>query len=133
MIFAYLLEGNAEFGQQSRAAYEAITRRGDTICTSVFTVGELLVLPRKKSDHRIISAIQGFMQGGEVELLPFTLNTAVLYSEVRAESRLKAADAIHVATAIAARANFFLTNDKELQKQKISGIPYIMGLDGKYF
>jgi len=133
MIFAYLLEGNAEFGNQSRAAYEAITRKGDTICTSVFTVGELLVLPKKKGDHRIISAIQGFMQGGEVELLPFTINTAVLYSEVRAENKLKAADAIHVATAIAAHAIIFLTNDKDLQRQNIRGIPYVIGLDGKYF
>ena len=133
MVFAYLLEGNADFGPQARAAYEAITNRGDTICTSVFTVGELLVLPKKKGDHRIISAISGFMQSGDIELLPFTINTAEQYSEVRAASRLKAADAIHVATAKLAQVNFFLTNDKEILGQKMRGIPYFVGLDGRIF
>jgi predicted nucleic acid-binding protein len=133
MVFAYLLEGNAEFGPQTRAAYETITGRGDTICTSVFTLGELLVLPKKRGDQRVISAITGFMQSGEVELLPFTANTAEQYSEVRAASRLKAADAIHVSTAQLAQVNFFLTNDREIQKQKMFGIPYFVGLDGRFF
>lgn len=133
MVFAYLLEGNAEFGPQTRAAYEAITGRGDTICTSVFTLGELLVLPKKRGDQRVISAITGFMQSGQVELLPFTANTAEQYSEVRAASRLKAADAIHVATAQLAQVGFFLTNDREIQKQKMFGIPYFVGLDGRFF
>jgi predicted nucleic acid-binding protein len=133
MVFAYLLEGNAEFGPQTRAAYEAITGRGDTICTSVFTLGELLVLPKKRRDQPVISAITGFMQSGEVELLPFTADTAEQYSEVRAASRLKAADAIHVATAQLAQVNFFLTNDREIQKQKMFGIPYFVGLDGRLF
>jgi len=133
MVFAYLLEGNADFGPQARTAYEAMMSRGDTICTSVFTVGELLVLPKKKGNQRVISAITGFMLSGAIELLPFTIKTAEQYSEVRAVSQLKAADAIHVATAQLGQVNFFLTNDIEILKQRIHGIPYFVGLDGRLF
>ena len=74
------------------------------------------------------------MLGGEIELLPFTAETAVQYSAVRAQTRLKAADAIHAATAILAKADLFVTNDQGIRKQAIPcGFPFIAGLDGKIF
>jgi predicted nucleic acid-binding protein len=78
-------------------------------------------------------SIRQFMRGGEIELLPFTAETAEQYSAVRAETRLKAADAIHVATAILASVNLFVTNDRDIRKQTIPGLPLIAGLDGKIF
>jgi predicted nucleic acid-binding protein len=133
MLFAYILEGNPIFGKQTREAYEAFMRRGDTICTSVFTLGEILVRPRAVKDNKTYSAIRNFMRGGEIELLPFTAETAEQYSEIRAESRLKAADAIHAASAVVAQVTVFVTNDFEIQKQNIRGLPMIVGLDGKIF
>ena len=73
------------------------------------------------------------MRSGEIELLPFTADIAEEYSNIRATTRLKAADAIHVATAIQAKADIFLTNNFEIQKQKIPGLRLIVGLDGKLF
>ena len=133
MLFAYILEGNPVFGEPTRAAYEAFMRRGDTICTSVFTLGEVLVRPKAVKDAATYSAIRSFMRGGEIELLPFTAETAEQYSHVRAETRLKAADAIHAATAIVAQVTVFVTNDHEIRKQNIPGLPMIVGLDGKIF
>lgn len=133
MVFVYLLEGNPQFGGMAQEAYEACLRRNDTICTSVFTFGELLVLPRRKEDHRVVNELTEFMQGGEIELVPFTLDVADHYSRVRAGLRLKAADAIHVATAITARADVFVTNDEGIRRQQIASIPFVVGLDGKIF
>jgi predicted nucleic acid-binding protein len=133
MVFVYLLEGNPQFGEMAREAYQACLRRNDTICTSVFTFGELLVLPRRREDHRIVHELTDFMQSGEIELVPFTLDTADHYSRVRTGLRLKAADAIHVATAITARADVFVTNDEEIRRQQIGFIPFVVGLDGKIF
>jgi predicted nucleic acid-binding protein len=133
MLFAYILEGNKVFGQQTREAYEAFVRRGDSICTSVFTLGEILVRPRAVGDRTAYEAIRSFMRGGEIELLPFTAETAEQYSHVRALTRLKAADAIHAATAIVANVQLFVTNDQDFRKQQIPGLPLLAGLDGKIF
>ncbi len=133
MVFVYLLEGNPQLGGMAREAYEACLRRNDTICTSVFTFGELLVLPRRKDDHRVVNELTEFMQSGEIELVPFTIDVADEYSRVRAGLLLKAADAIHVATAITARADVFVTNDEGIRRQRISSIPFVVGLDGKIF
>jgi predicted nucleic acid-binding protein len=133
MLFAYILEGNPVFGQRTREAYEAFMSHGDTICTSVFTLGEVLVKPKMIRDGAVCSAIRDFMRGGEIELLPFTADTAEKYSSVRAQTRLKAADAIHAATAIEFKADLFVTNDFEFRKQKVPGLPLVAGLDGKIF
>jgi predicted nucleic acid-binding protein len=133
MLFAYILEGNPDFGKQTREAYKTFIERGDTICTSVFTLGEILVRPRMVKNDAAYDSIRQFMRGGEIELLPFTAETAEQYSAVRAETRLKAADAIHVATAILASVNLFVTNDRDIRKQTIPGLPLIAGLDGKIF
>ncbi len=133
MTFVYLLEGHMEFGPQVRTVYESITHGGDKICTSVFTVGELLVRPREKADYNAISLISKFMQSGEIELLPFAFSTAEQYGNVRASARVKPADAIHLSTAILANVKFFLTNDHDLLKLKMPGLPLMVGLDGKIF
>lgn len=133
MLFAYILEGNPVFGQAAREAYRGFLRRGDTICTSVFTLGEILVRPRMVKDEAAYDSIRSFMRGGEIELLPFTAETAEQYSAVRAQTRLKAADAIHAASAILASVHLFVTNDLEIRKQRIPGLPLIAGLDGKVF
>jgi predicted nucleic acid-binding protein len=133
MLFAYILEANPTFGKRTREAYETFVNRGDTICTSVFTLGEILVRPKMVKDDLAYRSIRDFMRGGEIELLPFSAETAEQYSVIRAGTKLKAADAIHAATAILADVSLFLTNDLELKKQKIQGLPFIAGLDGKIF
>jgi predicted nucleic acid-binding protein len=133
MLFAYVLEGNQDFGQATQRAYLEFLRRGDKICTSVFTLGEILVKPRMVKDAAAFDSIRRFMRGGEIELLPFTADTAEQYSSVRAQTRLKAADAIHAATAIVANVQLFVTNDQDFRKQQIPGLPFIAGLDGKIF
>ena len=58
MLFAYILEGNAVFGKATRQAYEAFLQRGDMICTSVFTLGEVLVRPRMLKDDAACDSIR---------------------------------------------------------------------------
>jgi predicted nucleic acid-binding protein len=73
------------------------------------------------------------MHSGEIELLPFTAETAEQYSLVRAQTRLEAADAIHAASAVLAQVHLFVTNDLDIRKQKIPGLPFVAGIDGKIF
>ena len=132
-LFIYLHEDHPEFGPQVRRIYEALIARNDTLCTSVFTVGEVLTLPLRMKDQAAYAVISDSILSGEVELLPFTLAMAQRFAQIRAISSLKAGDAIHLATAIETRVNLFVTNDHQLQKLQVPEKPFTVGLDGKLF
>jgi predicted nucleic acid-binding protein len=132
-LFIYLHEGHPEFGPFVRRIYESIIARNDTLCTSVFTIGEVLTLPLRMKDDTAIAAIRDSMLSGEVELIPYTLAMAQRYAEIRAAVQVKPADALHFATAIETRVSLFITNDHQLQKLEFSEKPWTVGLDGKLF
>lgn len=133
MLFLYLMEGNAEFGPRVRQIYQEMTKREDGLCTSVFTVGEVLIGPQKAEATKEISKVKDYFERGDIELIPFTTKTAETYAEIRAKNSVSPADAIHLASAAEARSNLFLTNDRKLQRLRIPGIQFIVGLDGVVF
>ncbi len=131
MLFIYLLDANPVFGERVQRLHEAMLRRGDILCTSIFTVGEVLTGPRKRNDAAGISGLKRFFRSKEVEILPFAIEAADRYSMIRAEARVSQADGIHLATAAAAGVDVFVTNDGELRKLVIPGIRFFADLDGK--
>lgn len=132
-LFIYLHEGHPTFGPRVQRIYEELIARNDALCTSVFTVGEVLTLPLRMKDDAAVAAISESMLSGEIELLPFTLAMAQRYGKIRAASSLKAADALHLATAIESKASLFVTNDHQLQRLQVPEKPFTVGLDGKLF
>jgi predicted nucleic acid-binding protein len=106
-------------------------RRGDGLCTSVFTLGEVLTGPRKRNDIQGIQGIKQFFAGNEIELLPFSLDAADRYSTIRAAAKVHQADAIHLATAAQAGVDLFVTNDKRLWTLTVPGIRFFADLSGK--
>jgi len=131
MLFVYFLEGHAQFGPRVRQIHQEMTRRGDSLCTSIFTVGEMLTGPEKTKAVAGVKETREFFESEEVELIPFTIRTAEAYAKIRAANAVLPADAIHLASAAEARIDLFLTNDKKLQRLNIPGIKFIAGLDGK--
>jgi predicted nucleic acid-binding protein len=131
MLFIYFLEGHPQFGPRVQQIHQEMIRRGDTLCTSTFTVGEILIGPQKVKASAKVIEMKDYFESDEMELIPFTMNTAELYSRIRADNSILPADAIHLASAAHARSDLFLTNDKKLQRLNIPGIKFIAGLDGK--
>ena len=131
MVFIYLLEANPVFGPRVRVMHEGMLRRGDILCTSVFTVGEVLTGPRKRNDLAAVGALKKLFGGNEIEILPFTIESADRYSMIRAGGRVRQADGIHLATAAAAGVDLFVTNDDELRKLSVQGIRFFADVDGK--
>jgi predicted nucleic acid-binding protein len=130
MLFIYLIEGNPQYGPRVKAIHEEMVRRGDTLCTSVFTLGEVLTGPRKVGAETVVDPVRRFfLNSGRVHLLPFTVETSDRYSVIRAEAGARSADAIHLACAAEAGVELFITHDKTLQKLTITGIHFITGLD----
>jgi predicted nucleic acid-binding protein len=132
-LFIYMHEGHPEFGPRVKQIYESMIARNDKLCTSVFTIGEVLTLPLRLKDESALAVIRESMLSGEVELLPFTLQTAERYAQIRAISSMKPADALHLATAIETKVNLFITNDQKLWKLTLPDKPLTVNLDGKLF
>jgi predicted nucleic acid-binding protein len=133
ILFVYLIEDNHDFADTVQAIHQRIELRGDEICTSVFTVGEVLTGPRKKGREDLVAEIRRIFRSPRYEIQPFTIETADIYAQIRASNNVKPADAIHLATAAHCRANLFLTNDARLSKLVIPGIDFIAGLDVNLF
>jgi len=129
MLFVYWLEENPDYVETVYKIYRKMTTRGDTLCTSIFAVGEILIGPAKTNDANLRHAIREYFASPGIELLPFNLETTEIYSRIRAENTVSAADAIHLATAAQARTDLFLTNDRRLANLTIPGIDFIAGLD----
>jgi predicted nucleic acid-binding protein len=83
------------------------------------------------NDSAGINALKKFFDGKEIEILPFNMEAADRYSIVRAQTRVRQADGIHLATAGAAGVDLFVTNDGDLCKLVISGIRFFADVDGK--
>jgi uncharacterized protein len=131
MLFIYLLEDNPDYAPRVASILQRMESRGDTLCTSVFTLGEVLTGPRKAGAIDSVGEIKDyFLASGQVELIPFNATTADRYSVIRSTTSVQSADAIHLASAADSGVHLFLTHDKQLQKLDIPGIHFISGLDG---
>jgi len=64
-----------------------------------------------------------------VNLIDFTYDAAIRYSQLRAIQKTKAADAMHLACAAEEGIDLFITNDKDLVGTTVPGIQYVVGLD----
>lgn len=131
MLFVYMLEAHSIYGPVVGRLLNSMIRRGDTLCTSVFSAGEVLAGPRRRGSSSEVDMIKQFFAGGTVRVLAFTLETADRFASIRAANRVRPADAIHLATAAEAGVDVFFTNDTELRKNSIPGIKFFADLDGK--
>ncbi|HJZ95774.1 MAG TPA: PIN domain-containing protein [Candidatus Solibacter sp.] len=133
MLFVYLVEAHPQFTPRVRAIHQRIQERGDTICTSVLAVGELLVGPHKVGAAEVVAHIGEAFRNPLYRVQSFTWEIAELYAKIRAADRVSPPDAVHLATAATVGVDLFLTNDRRLAKLVIPGIDFIAGLDVNLF
>lgn len=129
MVFIYAVERSPTYFPIVKMVQEAMHRRGDTLCTSIFTVGEVLVGPRKLGSQSAVDRIRNYFAGDTISILPFTFETAEQFALIRSWTGTSPSDAIHLAAAAEAHIDVFLTNDTELLRLRIPGIPLIANLD----
>jgi predicted nucleic acid-binding protein len=133
MLFIYWFEEHPQYAARTLEILDRMHHRKDELCTSVFTLGEVLVLAKRRGDHAAESTILEYLQPPLVEILPFTHRVADQYARLRADHRISPADAIHIACACEAGVDLFLTNDRALHRLTIPGIDFIAGLDVNLF
>jgi uncharacterized protein len=133
MLFIYWLESHPVHGRRVRHILTRMEERQDQLCTSAFTVGEVLVGPYKVRAPNTTKKICEVFESGLVEVLPYTLKTADLYAQIRSGHGVSSPDAIHLACAAQAGVDVFLTNDIALVGKVIPGIQFIAGLNTNLF
>lgn len=133
MLFVYWLQGHPQHGARTKELRAKMRERGDRLVTSIFTLGELLTGAYKQNASDLVSQFRELLLPPNVELLPFTGETADRYARIRAANRVAPADAIHLASASEAEVNLFLTNDRSLRGMVIDGIDFVAGLDVNIF
>jgi predicted nucleic acid-binding protein len=129
MLFMYALERNPLYFPIVQTVLREMHRRADTLCTSIFTLGEVLVGPRKLGSISGADRVKAYFAGGTLEVLPYTLASSEQFASIRAWTSVKPADAIHLATASLACVDVFLTNDIKLLSLKVPGIRSFANLD----
>jgi predicted nucleic acid-binding protein len=133
MLFVYWLEEHPQYAPRVRTILTKMEERGDVLCTSAFTVAELLVGPYKTGNLELAEKIRAVLQPPFVRIIPFTVSTAEHYARIRSKPGIAPADAIQLACAAEAGADLFLTNDRGLTGRVVSGIQFVVGLDVNLF
>lgn len=133
MLFVYLLERHREYLDPVLRIRAAIRARGDVLCTSVLTVGELLAGAFRRRDAELEHTIRRVMRPPAVQIIPFDEAAVERFAQIRAVENVASADAVHLACAAEAGTDVFLTNDKALRGKMIEGIQFITGIDTDLF
>jgi uncharacterized protein len=129
MLLIYWLEGHRQYNSRVQEILLRTVERDDQLCTSSLAMGEILVGLHKRGAIDSLREVQDFFQHGPIEVIPYTLEVADLYAEIRARLGVSSADGIHLACAASVGTDLFLTNDNRLVGKVIPGIQFIAGLD----
>ena len=133
MLFIYWLEDHPQFAKRVDAIHSRMEQRHDQLITGAFTFGEVLAGAYRKGAPKLADESKRMLRGVVAEVIPFTIETADRYAQIRGSLGIAPADAIHLASAAEAGTDLFLTNDKSLLGKIIPGIQFIASLDTQFF
>ena len=114
-IFIYLIEGYPPLAEALDQLKQALEDGQIVAVTSVLTLTELLPPLAEVGDQPAMQAVVDFVQAsGFFVVYPLDDATCIQAGILRGTTKLKTPDALHVATAIEAECDVFLTNDKKM-------------------
>jgi uncharacterized protein len=129
MLFIYWLEDHPQYAKRVGAIRSRMEERGDQLITGAFTFGEILAGAYRKGATQVATESRRLLKEVVSEVVPFTIETADHYAQIRGTLGVAPADAIHLACAAQAGTDLFLTNDKRLVGKIVPGIQFISSLE----
>ena len=121
----YYVEENATYLEMMRMVVTIVDETDLVAYSSVLTLAEVLVLPLRQGDQRLVQAYQEvLLTGDDYELVVITPEVAVKAAEIRARYGLGTPDSVHLATALETGCDAFLTNDADFKR--IRDIPILL-------
>ncbi|MBI4874980.1 MAG: PIN domain-containing protein [Acidobacteria bacterium] len=128
-LFIYWMEDHPRHAERVGEIRRRMTARGDRLCTSALTIGEILAGPFLRGQAELARQYKALLAPPQVEILPFDTGAAERYARIRCDRTVAPADAIQLACAAQAGVDLFLTNDHRLSRKSVAGIQFIAGLD----
>ncbi|GGA89238.1 hypothetical protein GCM10011491_16380 [Brucella endophytica] len=120
-VFIEMAEGKNDWRRRFYKTADVRTPSGAPIlCTSEFTLAELLVLPYREGNDELIQLYENWIMQGSVwlDVMPVTQDVLRRAALVRCHyPRVKLPDAIHLSTAISFGCSHFLSADKKIPNE----------------
>ena len=111
-VVIYAVEGFADVAAQVQALLAALDAAEIVAVTSELTLAEVLVKPLREQNRAARQAYETFLTPTPVlQTVPISRDVLEAAARLRATTRLKLPDAIHLATARLGGCDSFLTND----------------------
>lgn len=113
-VLIYAAVADHELGRRVRALFPAESPEGSSVVAgigSVLLLPELLTKPLREKSTDELDELGALLS--RLDLRPVDSATAELATALGASYGLRAADAVHLATAIGVGANRFLTNNRD--------------------
>jgi predicted nucleic acid-binding protein len=113
----YYVEANPAYVDRMDAIISAIEKSSIDAVSSVMTLTEVLAQPLKLGNINLAQAYRAILlNSGGFRLLPITAQIAESAADFRARYNMRTPDALHIASAIDAGCDAFLTNDKGIKR-----------------
>ena len=132
-LFIYLFEENPQFAGRVVEIRKAIVARGDRLCTSCLTVGEILSQPMACHRLDLVNRYRSFFQHPNLMVIPFDFSAAFHFAKIRKNKTIRPPDAIQLACAANPGVELFITMMKDYPKgiftefsssRALKGLPY---------
>jgi predicted nucleic acid-binding protein len=127
-LFIYLLEDVGPQSDRVAQVRERMLERGDELCTSTLTLGEVLVKPAEQGNEALRQRYEDVL-AQTARLIAFDRETARRYAQIRRTRSIRPPDAIQLACAAQVGVDLFITNDDRLSRLTIPGIQFLVPLD----
>lgn len=115
--FIYFVEQHPTYIDRMRAIFQQVNQGTPQVVTSVITLTEVLVMPIQTGHTRYEQEYRDMLLNtAYITTLPVSAAMAERAGHLRAQYRLRTPDALHIATALEAGCQAFLTNDRDLKR-----------------
>ena len=115
----YFIEAHTTYQPVLKRIFSLNEKGGISLFASTITLLEVLVKPLREGKTQLAAQYRAILlQASHLELVETSVAVAEKAASLRAAYNLRTPDAIQLATAIEAGADFFLTNDKQLKAVK---------------
>lgn len=132
-VLIYFVEGNEAYADVLRDVFRAIEGGSVVAVTSELTLAEVLVKPMAEGKAAIASIYRALLSGdAAIGMLAVDRSVLISAAEIRAKYGGRLFDAIHVASAVKAGCDVFLTQDlrisppdglRRLRLSEVAGAP----------
>lgn len=112
----YVLEGHARLASRFRALFERQAAGDIAFAVTTVTIAEVLTGPLGAGEEALAKRYRAVMESWQVVTL--TADIAESAARLRASLKLKLADAVQAASAIAVSADALVTHDRDFAKVK---------------